>query len=123
MDNITVKNYNEYLRSVIEEQSKRVAELEYLLTPKPSDQFLVKHYLNRLEREFFGTSPKKLQLLPKSHKLKLNKSKQDRLTLIKQRTNTTKKLKLTKHFNSEKFWLLKCIIITILHLMMISKNI
>ena len=37
------------------------------------------------------------------NKLTLMKSKQDRLALIKNRTNTTKKFKLIKKLNSKKF--------------------
>ena len=50
MDNKRVTNYTEYLRSVIEEQSKRIAKLEFLLTPTPT---LNDFYLNGLQREFF----------------------------------------------------------------------
>ena len=40
------------------------------------------------------------------YKLKLIKSKQERLALIKHRTGTNKKFKLIKKLNREKFWLL-----------------
>ena len=42
----------------------------------------------------------------KFHKLKIIKSKQERLALIKQRTNTTKKFKLIKKVYRETFWIL-----------------
>jgi hypothetical protein len=108
MDSAIQVDYNENLRGILREQSKRMAEFKFLLkVNKPCNQNLPdKYYMIKLQREFFNGKSKNLKLLPKSHTLKLTKSKQDRLSIIKNRTDTTEKFKLTKQLNSEKLWIL-----------------
>ena len=84
MDNAIQPNYSTNLSKLIEEQSKRFSELEFLFT-SIENNFADKHNINRLQ-----IKSKKLSF--KAHKLKFIKYKQERLALIKLRTNTTKKL-------------------------------
>src|ERR1044072_2293485 len=60
------------------------------------------------KKRFMNTSKSRLSLKKKKSlcELKLIKSKQERLALIKHRPGTIKKLKLTKILNREKFWIL-----------------
>jgi hypothetical protein len=80
------------LSDIIREQSERIAELQKLLDLKSYDESLInKIFMDRMQREFFNGKPKKLKLSRKPHKSKPLKSKQDKLALIKQRTNSIKK--------------------------------
>ena len=103
-------DYRKYLNDIIQEQSSRIADLEILLKMKSSNEnktcLLNKYYMDRLQRQFFDGKPKKLKLLPKPQKLMSMKSKQDRLSIIKSRTKTSKKVKITKTLRSEQFWIL-----------------
>ena len=108
MDTVIPKNlrYNEYLNKIISEQSKRITEFEYLLPSTPNEWLATKYYLDSLQRDFFYGRRRKIKLTPRPHELKLMKPKRDRLSIIKSRTNTSKKVKITKNVPSEQFWIL-----------------